>query len=286
MSVCKICSQDLVIELDPDEYGTTNLEYRRVCSRSAVSTRQLRLRLAEHQRQFQTIYAWLVSAIFTGMRIISSSILLLPLLPSLSGTSRQCLLDESPKVANTLACPSCNTLLAPQQPQILTQYHNEGGIQVDLDILPLIKEEAYLEANPAARPARAFMTMCGEGDVIGIVELLKAMDEDPDEDDMSTADLLRYQDPLDGMKTGLHSAIEKSQQESVWLLLWLASNFPTSSFPDEVIQAAEGMGAGRETAQGFDIRNLRDDQNRTAQDVAGTMGDMWAGLLVTGALTA
>jgi hypothetical protein len=168
----------------------------------------------------------------------------------------------------------------------LTKYHNEGGIQVDLDIFPLIKEEAYLDANPSARPARAFLTMCGEGDVTGIVELLKAIDEDPDEDDMPTAQLLRYQDPLDGNKTGLHIAIEKSQQESTWLLLWLASGFPTTSFPDEVVQATRTMGAGRETAQGLDIRSLRDEQNRTAQDVAGSMGSTWAGLLAGGALAA
>lgn len=157
---------------------------------------------------------------------------------------------------------------------------------MDLDIFPLIKEEAYLDANPAARPARAYITMCGEGDVTGIVELLRAMNEDPDEEDMSTAELLRYQDPLDGMKTGLHIAIEKSQQESAWLLLWLASELPTASFPDEVAQAAGTMGAGRETAQGPDIRNLRDEQNRTANDVAGTMGHTWGGMLAAGALTA
>jgi hypothetical protein len=44
------------------------------------------------------------------------------------------------------------------QPHILARYHNEGGVQERLDVLPLITEEAYLEANPAARPARAFMT--------------------------------------------------------------------------------------------------------------------------------
>lgn len=155
---------------------------------------------------------------------------------------------------------------------------------MDLDIFPLIKEEAYLDAHPAARPARALITMCGEGDVNGIVELLQAIDEDPDEEDMPTAELLRYQDPLDGMKTGLHIAIEKSQQESAWLLLWLASGLPTASFPDEVAQAAGTMGAGRQTAQGPDIRGLRDAQNRTAHDVAGTMGQTWAALLATGAL--
>jgi len=44
--------------------------------------------------------------------------------------------------------------------------------------MPLITEEAYLETNPQARPARAYLTLCGEGDVAGIIELLKAIEED------------------------------------------------------------------------------------------------------------
>jgi len=173
---------------------------------------------------------------------------------------------------------------ASPQPQVITRYHNEGGIQENLDILPLITEEAYLDANPAARPARAFMTMCGEGDVTGVVELLKALEEEPDEGDMSPAELLRFQDPLDGMKTGLHVAIERSQQEAAWLLLWLASPLQTHTFPDEVVQAAESLEAGRETARGVDVRSLRDEQGRTAEDVAGNMGDSWSALLGAGIL--
>jgi hypothetical protein len=167
---------------------------------------------------------------------------------------------------------------------VLTRYHNEGGVQDNLDIFPLIKEEAYLSANPAARPARAYLTMCAEGDVGGIVELLKAFEEDSDEGDMSPAELLRYQDPLDGNKTGLHVAIEKNQQETVWLLLWLASEFPSSAFPDEVSRAAHVIGAGRETARGPDLRGLRDERGRSAEDVAGTMGSTWAALLARGVL--
>ncbi|TVY75985.1 hypothetical protein LSUE1_G006449, partial [Lachnellula suecica] len=200
----------------------------------------------------------------------------------------QCLLDESPQIALSFQCPSCsssittnpsgpsatNSLLpqSSQQPQILTRYHNEGGVQENLDILPLITEEAYLDANPAARPARAFLTMCSEGDVAGIIELLMAIEEDRDEEDMSPAELLRYQDPLEGMKTGLHMAVEKNQQEAVWLLLWLASSVPTNAFPEEVAQAAQEMGAGRETASGVDLRSLRDEQHRSAEDVARGMG--------------
>lgn len=199
--------------------------------------------------------------------------------------SRQCLLDESPKIFPTRTCPSCSSHLSTSQPpQVLTRYHNEGGLQDNLDVFPLIKEEAYLSVNPAARPARAYLTMCAEGDVGGIVELLNALEEDPDEGDMLPAELLRYQDPLDGNKTGLHVAIEKNQLEAVWLLLWLASEYPTSAFPEEVSRAAQVMGAGRETARGPEIRALRDEQGRNAEDVAGSMGNTWASLLGAGVL--
>jgi hypothetical protein len=216
---------------------------------------------------------------------------------------RQCLLDESPQIALSLACPECDNSIVSTSPSpsatnpsssgglphphILAHYHNEGGVQENLDILPLITEEAYLDANPAARPARAFMTMCAEGDISGIIELLKNIDEnEEDEERMSSGEILRFQDPLDGMKTGLHVAIERTQQETVWLLLWLASGLLTQVFPEDVSHAAEVMGAGRETARGVDIRSLRDEQDRTAEDMAGSMGNSWAALLGAGVLRA
>jgi len=101
---------------------------------------------------------------------------------------------------------------------------------------------------------------------------------------MSPAELLRFQDPLDGLKTGLHIAIERNQQEVLWLILWLASNIPTPAFPEEVAQAAATMDAGRETAQGIDIRSLKDEQERSPEDVAIGMGSTWAGLLGAGVL--
>jgi hypothetical protein len=128
------------------------------------------------------------------------------------------------------------------------------------------------------------MTMVGEGDVTGIVELLKALEEEPDEGDMSPAELLRFQDPLDDMKTGLHIAVERSQQEALWLLLWLASSIPTHAFPEEVIQAAETMGAERDTAAGVDIRTIKDEQGRVPEAVASEMGNTWAGILGAGVL--
>ncbi|KAF4636995.1 hypothetical protein G7Y89_g1091 [Cudoniella acicularis] len=115
--------------------------------------------------------------------------------------------------------------------------------------------------------------MCGEGDVTGLVELLNAIEEDRDEEDMTPAELVRYQDPLDNMKTGLHVAVEKNQQEVVWLLLWLASRIETHIFPGEVVHAAEELGATRETVEGVDIRSIRDERHQTAEDIARGMGN-------------
>lgn len=216
---------------------------------------------------------------------------------------RQCLLDESSEVAISLACPSCHRSIlsttvgpsatnpvlprGPENPQILTRYINEGGVQDNLDILPLITEEAYLDGHPTARPARAFMTMCSEGDVGGIMELLESQgdDEDSMEEFMPPAEILRYQDPLNGMKSSLHIAIEKSQEEIVWLLLWLASSLDLSVFPKEVAHAAQGLGAGRGTAgAGADIRSLKDEEGHTAEDIAAGMGGFWNVLLQPGVL--
>ncbi|KAK2625276.1 hypothetical protein QTJ16_005645 [Diplocarpon rosae] len=247
MAKCKSCEQPLVVELDPGSFDEATSS---TVGQASSAPDDLLLVCGCH-------FHW------------------------------QCLLDESPQIALDLACPVCQRSIvttASPQPLILTRYHNEGGVQENLDILPLITEEAYLVANPAARPARAFMTMCAEGDIAGVMELLHALGEEPDEEDMLPAELLRFQDPLDGMKTGLHVAIEQSQQEAVWLLLWLASPIQSHAFPAEVIQAAETMGAERVTAEGVDIRALRDEQGQTAEDVARGMGSEWAGLLSAGIL--
>ncbi|KAK0109024.1 hypothetical protein ONS96_002858 [Cadophora gregata f. sp. sojae] len=281
MPICKSCEQPLVLELDPESFDE---ETSSSVGEASSAPDDLLLRCGCH-------FHW------------------------------QCLLDESPQIALDLACPACqnsivstrpgpsatNSIVPPASPlpQVITRYHNEGGLQENLDILPLITEEAYLDANPAARPARAFMSeslhlvissyrylvinsdcsaMCGEGDVTGVVELLKALQEEPDEGDMSPAELLRFQDPLDGMKTGLHVAIERSQQEAVWLLLWLASSLETDAFPDEVTRAAESLEVGRETVGTADIRALRDEQARNAEEVAAEMGDLWAEFLAGGFL--
>ncbi|GAP85837.1 putative ring finger-like protein [Rosellinia necatrix] len=215
----------------------------------------------------------------------------------------QCLLDQSADVTTSLTCPSCQSALAgngagpsatsssfprASGASILTRYTNEGGVQEGLDILPAITEEAYLAANPQARPARAFHLMCGEGDVDGIVDLLRDVaQEDEDEDDggeqqpeLSPAQLIRYQDPLANMKSGLHIAVEQEREEVVWLLLWVASPLRTDAFPAPLREIAQAMALERPfTSLSDDIRALEDDRGRTAEAIAAEQEGSWLALL-------
>ncbi|KAI0017471.1 hypothetical protein F4780DRAFT_594032 [Xylariomycetidae sp. FL0641] len=214
----------------------------------------------------------------------------------------QCLLDQSSEIAISLKCPSCDSQIVanaagpsvtnPFNPassgtSVLARYASEGGVQENFDILPAITEEAYLEANPEARPARAYHVMCAEGDVEGIVELLKAAERgDGEEPRMSLPQLIRYQDPLANNKSALHVAVEKSQDEAAWLLLWIASPLRTGNFPGPAMQAAQAMGLNRpETPLSEDIRALQDSQGRTAEAVAAEMDGVWSILVQAGALT-
>ncbi|KAI1476792.1 hypothetical protein F4774DRAFT_391806 [Daldinia eschscholtzii] len=254
MAACKVCEQPLTLELDDDDGN----------AESQLVPDDLELTCGCH-------YHW------------------------------QCLLDQAAELAASLQCPSCDTRLATNTAgpstgssfvqsapgaAILTRYTNEGGVQENYDILPAVTEEAYLEANPEARPARAFHIMCSEGDVGGIVELLRDAEQaQGDEPTMSAASLIRYQDPLGNSKSGLHLAVEKGQEEVVWLLLWIASTLPTGSFPEQAVQVAQAMGIQRpNTLASEDIRALTDNQSRTAEELAAQMSGFWASLVESGTL--
>ncbi|OHW99743.1 ring finger-like protein [Colletotrichum incanum] len=214
----------------------------------------------------------------------------------------QCLLDQSQEIAISLNCPSCQKYL-PSNTQgpsvtnpflhtssgaaILTRYVNEGGLQDALDILPNITEEAYLAANPDARPARAYHLMCAEGDVQGVVDLLQDANEELAGDVAQLGQLIRYQDPLAGGKSALHLALEKEQEEVVWLLLWIASPVPTDVFPVSARQAAESLQIVRLTNDNAeDIRALRTEAGQTAEDVARSKPARWGALVDAGILRA
>ena len=182
-------------------------------------------------------------------------------------------------------CPACAQDLAAGD-QILVEYRNEGGLQRDLDILPLLREEAYLRAYPEETKCRAFIEFCREGDHRAVAELLTSH-QTPDEDEMDEDDpsqtktideILRYQDPLADMQSGLHAAVANESREVAWLLLLLASPLPESDFPALVFQEAASLGIMREDQQGkVDIRSLRDAHGRTAAGIAEEVGVIWNG---------
>lgn len=216
---------------------------------------------------------------------------------------RQCLLDQAADMVTSLKCPSCETYLptnaasssssTPAGPlseaAILTRYHNEGGLQSDLDILPTVREEAYLAANPGAIYARALHVMAGAGDVVGIVDLVLEMGQGISEDDptqlVGLTDLLDYRDPLSGGRSALHVAVERSRPEVAWLLLWLMSQLAEEDFPPGGLQSATAVGLSRiPIRKDQDIRSLRNDAGQTAGEVARQLGGMWLPIVEAGIL--
>lgn len=175
---------------------------------------------------------------------------------------------------------SCSTSVGAEQ--ILCNLNNEGGLQEGLDILPILKEESYLKAFPEERRCRAFLEFCAEGDVGAILDLLSDQDkEEPREsgDEGAAAksiDVLRYQDPMGTMSTGLHVAISSGHDEIAWLLLFLASSLEPNCFPPDVVQAAQTLGVTREDQTGkVDIRVLQDTNGRKVEDLAKELGGKW-----------
>lgn len=97
--------------------------------------------------------------------------------------------------------------------------------------------------------------------------------------------ILRYQDPIGGMQSGLHAAVQAQSREVAWLLLLLASNLDLAEFPPLVFQEAAAMGIMRGlTEDKVDIRSLRDAEGRTAEDVAREVGGVWVGWVGNGRL--
>ncbi|KAH9845641.1 Ring finger [Teratosphaeria destructans] len=195
-------------------------------------------------------------------------------------------------------CPACAHPLQNPHHQILVDLHNEGGLQRQIDIAPLLHEEAYLRAHPEERKCRAFIEFCREGDHRAVAELLKSCseegeEEDEDEDEeggggpQKPADeILRYQDPLNDMQSGLHAAAANGHREVAWLLLLLASSYPELEMPALVFQEAAALGVMREDGveAKVDIRGLRDARGRTAEDVAREVGGVWHGWIGNGRL--
>lgn len=203
----------------------------------------------------------------------------------------QCLLDAF----SLTACPSCSSDLVTPHPsgqpdlkgQVLCNLTNEGGHQVNLDILPQLEEEGYLKAYPEERKARAFLDFCGKGDLEAMLGVLGDTEEEDGSEDLLAFDVVRYQDQLYDMKSTLHAAVASGNEQVVWVLLYLASDLPREQFPSELLQEAEAMGLPRTNGIGnVDIRSLKDKSGRTAQDLAREIGGPWTSWVGTGRLAA
>jgi hypothetical protein len=198
-------------------------------------------------------------------------------------------------------CPNCSaellTTAEDGTQQLLCNYNeSEPGVEPNLDILPILTEEAYLKTYPEERKARSFLEFCRKGDLGALVEMIRGGgDGDEDEDvemededgQKQVVDFLRYQDPLGDMESGLHAAVQAQSREVAWLLLLMASNLDLMQFPPEVFQEAAALGIMRpEEGQGekVDIRSLKDSHGRTAEDLANEVGGVWNGWSGTGKL--
>ncbi|KAL8927393.1 MAG: hypothetical protein Q9172_001391 [Xanthocarpia lactea] len=192
-------------------------------------------------------------------------------------------------------CPNClQDVLSHSssgEEQVLCNLNNEGGFQEGFDILPILKEESYLKAFPEERRCRAFLEFCAEGDVGAILDLINSEEDENasmSSDEGAAArpiDVLRYQDPMGSLNTGLHVAISKGRQEIVWLLLFLASNLELHYFPPDIVQAARTLGATREEHTGkVDIRVLENSEHGTAENLAQQLGGVWEPWIQSGRL--
>ncbi|KAI9707360.1 MAG: hypothetical protein M1836_000320 [Candelina mexicana] len=174
----------------------------------------------------------------------------------------QCLLDAYTVTECPKCCSSLLSISSISEQQVLCTLRNEGGVQENLDILPLLTEEGYLNAFPNERKCRAFLEFCREGDIEAIVDLLQDDDDNSDDSSQST-DVLRYQDPVGAMHSGLHIAILAQRVNVAWLLLLLASRLPLEQFPAEIRQTTEQTGIKRGNQDSkTDVRSLTDDEGR------------------------
>jgi len=207
--------------------------------------------------------------------------------------SRQCLLDSY----ESTHCPACSGNICSYtedgKQEVLVQLHNEGGVQPDLDILPVLVEEAYLKYHPEERKAKAFLEFCREGDQDAVLDLLAAT-ENPEDDDvegnddedlmddemaepqqMTSAHVMRYRDPLGGMESALHIGVLKRNAELVWLMLLLASHLPVDLVPTDLKQVADVAGLARGDQTGLvDMRTLKDRNGMTASEYSEIIADL------------
>lgn len=276
--LCIVCEQPLVIHIDPDSdngsvsFGETSDENQSYTVDDDVELEKCGCHFHWCVKHLNAYKEELICAL-----------------------NRQCLLDAY----NITECPNCGTNLSyiaqSGHQQVLCNLRNEGGLQERLDILPLLMEESYLKAYPEERRCRAFLDFCEKGDIEAIIALLRddEIDELQEIEEVTRSGnygnekgILRYQDPLGSMRSGLHGAVVNEKVEVVWLLLFLASSLELSHFPAEVLQAAEQFGLSREYQNDQkDIRSLQDSDGLTAGQHALMLGEPWSEWIQSGTLS-
>jgi hypothetical protein len=191
---------------------------------------------------------------------------------------RECFLEAY----TVTECPNCSkslsSLNAKGEQQVLCTVRNEGGEQVDFNILPSATDEAYLRTYPEERKGHAYLDFCRMGDIDALVHLVKdASTEEDSEGSQGSLDILRYTGSFEGIEgSGLHVAIRNNQQEVAWLMLVLGSSLNWSEFPPVVLQAMESMGLSKEDRSAEpDIRTLKESEGKTAAAVANEAGGIW-----------
>ena len=278
MAVCVTCQKPLTLYIEPEE-GDEDETMGGSASANTGSYVD-----DDVQLQCGCHFRWSVHLVLLNWRVISPVLRL--------GSYRQCLLDSY----SMSECPNCGRNLMTTTPtgeqQLLCNLKNEGGLQERLDILPILTEESYLKAYPEERRCRAFLEFCGEGDVEAIIHLLNDGGDDGEEDEESTGqgaghniDVLRYQDQIGSMDSGLHVAVQNQRMEVVWLLLLVASTLKIDQFPASILQAAQSFEVQRENQSGkADIRSLKDSEGMTAEQRAAGSGGLWTEWLQSGRL--
>ncbi|PNS16106.1 Ubiquitin-conjugating enzyme E2 6 [Sphaceloma murrayae] len=229
----------------------------------------------------------------------------------------QCFLDNN----RDQNCPNCGwqvSIPTAAGIQLLVNISNEGGFKESENIYPLIVEENYIRAHPEERICRAFLELCREGDLTAVNELLgdcerrenarrsreaiaagdvlpdapdpnDSYDSDEEEDDgiphPTAAQIMRYQDPLGNMDTGLHAAIANRNDDVAWLLLFIGTNMNDHEFPAAILEETRSEGIQRQTQEGLvDIRSIRNAQGKVPLEIAQEMGDYWHTWLTSGRL--
>ena len=278
MAVCVTCQKPLTLYIEPEE-GDEDETMGGSASANTGSYVD-----DDVQLQCGCHFHWSVHLVLLNWRVISPVLRL--------GSYRQCLLDSY----SMSECPNCGRNLMTTTPtgeqQLLCNLKNEGGLQERLDILPILTEESYLKAYPEERRCRAFLEFCREGDVEAIVHLLNDGGDDGEEDEESTGqgaghniDVLRYQDQIGSMDSGLHVAVQNQRMEVVWLLLLVASTLKIDQFPASILQAAQDFEVQRENQSGkADIRSLKNSEGMTAEQRAAGIGGLWTEWLESGRL--